>query len=124
MAIPRGCLLVGGVPLKDAETVLTTCTDALPGRLAAIPDGETGKRIQYTQFQISLFPQKSLAFDGKMALSDEEIAKLTQELKQSTFETGYDTAAFTCYGMFKRLRNEGKLQRRLSFKLEFQPSEM
>lgn len=117
MAIPCGCLLVGSVPLKDAETVLTTCADALPGRLAAIPDGETGKRIQYTQFQIPLFPQKSLAFDGKIPLSDEEVASLTKELEQSTFETGYDTAAFESYEIFKRLRKEGKIAKETKFQV-------
>jgi len=38
----REVLLVGSVPLGSAEHVFTACADALPGRVARLPDGETG----------------------------------------------------------------------------------
>lgn len=49
---PRGVHLVGSVPLGDADEVFQTVGRALGRHLRRIPDGETGDRQQWVQFQL------------------------------------------------------------------------
>lgn len=44
-------MLVGSVPLASAEEVLATTADALGDRVAALPDGETGYRRNWINYQ-------------------------------------------------------------------------
>jgi hypothetical protein len=49
---PRGAHLVGSVPLSSAEEVFRTIAAELPDHVRRIPDGETGDRQQWVQFQL------------------------------------------------------------------------
>lgn len=44
-------MLVGSVPLNGAEEVLAATADGIGGMVAALPDGETGYRINWINFQ-------------------------------------------------------------------------
>jgi methionine synthase II (cobalamin-independent) len=44
-------LLVGSIPLQNAERVLATLSDEVGGILAAFPDGETGYRGEWATYQ-------------------------------------------------------------------------
>ena len=46
-----GALLIGSVPLPDAETVFRTVASELGPHLARIPDGETGNRGRWIWWQ-------------------------------------------------------------------------
>jgi hypothetical protein len=48
---PRGVLLVGSVPLHNAEEVFRLAGAILGDRLRRIPDGETGERLGYVLWQ-------------------------------------------------------------------------
>ena len=43
--------LLGSVPLADTETVLRAVCAELGPHLRRIPDGETGERLQWVEFQ-------------------------------------------------------------------------
>lgn len=53
-ALPRGAHLVGSVPLADAATVFSAAVDALGDRLRRIPDGETGERTNWINWQFAV----------------------------------------------------------------------
>ena len=55
MASQRDILIVGSVPLADAEAVFRTLAGALGSRLRRIPDGETGARINWIESQAPVF---------------------------------------------------------------------
>lgn len=52
---PRDVLLVGSVPLGNAEAVIRTAGTILGERLRAVPDGETGPRLQWIIWQTDTF---------------------------------------------------------------------
>src|SRR5689334_11746258 len=52
---PRGAVLVGSVPLPDAETVFRTIAPALGQRLRRLPDGEIGPRQTWFSWQEARF---------------------------------------------------------------------
>lgn len=107
MSRGSGCLLLGSVPLQDAETVFRRAEQALPRRLLYIPDGETGNRSQYTLFQFSLFPASALSFPDNSPLSEEQLAVLTKHFEENEIRTGYEDAAIQSYGVFKTLKAQG-----------------
>lgn len=49
---PEGALLLGSVPLRDAEKGFTTASSLLGDRLRRIPDGETGPRWNWIAWQV------------------------------------------------------------------------
>ena len=55
MARQRDILIVGSVPLADAEAVFRTIAAALGARVRRIPDGETGARINWIESQSPVF---------------------------------------------------------------------
>jgi hypothetical protein len=48
---PRGALLLGSIPLANAEEVFRTSCDRLGDRLRRVPDGETGERLGWIRWQ-------------------------------------------------------------------------
>ena len=60
----RGALLVGSMPLANSAAVFTFAAQHLGRHLKRIPDGETGSRINWTQWQVD-------AFNGADALKSE-----------------------------------------------------
>jgi hypothetical protein len=51
----RGALLVGSMPLVDSAAVFKFAEQQLGSHLKRIPDGETGSRINFTQWQQDIF---------------------------------------------------------------------
>ena len=52
--MPRGVHLVGSVPLTSADEVFRTVARHLGHHVRRIPDGETGNRQQWVQFQLEV----------------------------------------------------------------------
>ena len=48
-------LLVGSVPLDDAEAVFRSAAGMIGRRMQRIPDGETGERLRWIEWQIGVF---------------------------------------------------------------------
>ena len=51
--------MVGSVPGVSAQDVFKRLTTSLPGRLQAVPDGETGEPWNYIGWQLQRFPRRS-----------------------------------------------------------------
>ncbi|KAK5992063.1 hypothetical protein PT974_05460 [Cladobotryum mycophilum] len=121
MARVSGCHLVGSVPLEDTETVFCRCIGKLSGRLGSIPDGETGSRTMFTQFQRAFFPQvmlrESRGPDFETYTEDEIAAGIRLLEENSHLPTGYEDAAITSYNKFKKLQNEGTIPNGIKFQV-------
>ena len=55
MSQPTSVHLVGSVPFSFAKEVFLKSIQALPNRLARIPDGETGSRDIFVAWQLFVF---------------------------------------------------------------------
>jgi methionine synthase II (cobalamin-independent) len=97
-------LMIGSVPGTGPSEVFSRLLAALPGRLQAIPDGETGERINYVGWQLQRFPP--------VAQRNELGGTPLPELGPPTFSledikpTAYDEVALSSYADFTRLRQQ------------------
>jgi hypothetical protein len=97
-------LMVGSVPFTGSQEVFTRLLAALPGRLRAVPDGETGERSNYIGWQLQRFPRVARRmYLGGTPLP--EVGPPTFSLEDIE-PTAYDEAALSSYTDFKRLRQE------------------
>ncbi|KAI9688272.1 MAG: hypothetical protein M1820_010300 [Bogoriella megaspora] len=103
---PVGVLLVGSVPFHSAEDVLTKCSHVLGTRLLAIPDGETGERDYFVDWQKFVFPSRIWTprlREGRPLSSSFRCT--LEDIKP----TKYDEAAIASYQKFCDLRTDGKI---------------
>lgn len=118
---PRGAHLVGSVPLADNEAVFREVSARLPGRLRRMPDGETGIRTNWIQWQFPLLlevPEFESAdepagpFGARLQLSPGSVATDIQFP-----ELGYRAAAVESYQVFSRLKREGVIADHVRFQV-------
>ena len=57
-------LLVGSIPLEDAEAVFDTVAKTIGPRLASVPDGETGLRSNWIGWQHAVFATQDALQQG------------------------------------------------------------
>lgn len=112
---PRGVLLVGSVPLSNAEEVFRTASSILGGRLRRIPDGETGERTNWIGWQIRFLasnPSFEVIPPDPNDYASLPRIKLRSPMSSSelTFDTlGYADAAKASYAIFSQLKQDGQL---------------
>lgn len=127
----RKVYLVGSVPLRDAAAVFETVSAALGPRIARIPDGETGERLDWITW---LEP----VFWGHPALepSDEvfRLHKTATPRRRYRLKPGHSLAEFRIdnlfyadkaiqsYAAFRRLRDEGKIAPGIRFQVDLVPA--
>ncbi len=108
---PRGAHLVGSVPLADSETVFRAVSAGLGACLRRIPDGETGIRTNWIQWQFPLLTQVP-----EFEPADETPGPFGPRLQlrsgvsraEIAFpELGYQAAALESYAVFSRLKQDG-----------------
>ena len=113
--------LVGSVPLADAESVFRAVCAGLGPHLRRIPDGETGARLGWTNFQRDILldhPDMEVDPDIDVGSLNQAERILMGErpwlrLKPAAdpdvvrFPTGYAEAAVDSYAVFARMRDEG-----------------
>lgn len=98
--------MVGSVPGASPQEVFTRLTTALPGRLPAVPDGETGERWNYIGWQLQRFPPVARRNElGGIPLPDPALG-LPAFTLADIGPTGYDEAALSSYAEFQRLRQQ------------------
>jgi len=110
-ASPIGAHLVGSVPLADSESVFREAATRLGDRLRRIPDGETGIRTNWIQWQWPLLVQVA-----QLKTADEAPGpwgprfELRDGMSISAADlpdTGYRDAALESWQVFSRLKQEG-----------------
>ena len=123
----RPTLLVGSVNLERAEDVLAMAADVLGDSLRSIPDGETGERLGWYQWQEAVLakaPFLTRTGQGrggdKQSVDQFELSRygVKGELSGSTFDKlGYADVAAASYGIFRQLRDEGRLSPGVRFQV-------
>ncbi|KAI1260916.1 hypothetical protein F5Y18DRAFT_217431 [Xylariaceae sp. FL1019] len=114
---PTGVLMVGSVPGASSEEVFTRLAAALPGRLQAVPDGETGERGNYIGWQLQRFPRIAWRSElGGPPLPESKSAQPTFTLADIK-PTAYDDVALASYAVFKRLRQKQKIPSGVRFQI-------
>jgi hypothetical protein len=116
--VPRNVLLVGSVPLKDADEVFVTVGHVLGDRLRRVPDGETGDRRGWIRFQEAVVANNP-QFELATTTSTTHAAGITfrnYRMKPGVCpddinfgSLGYFENAAASYALFKRHREAGRL---------------
>ncbi len=123
--------LVGSVPMASAEEVFTKVSGALGSRLKRMPDGETGKRLDWITWLEPVF-----AASPAMEQSDEvfQIHATGVARKRYRLKPGNSIADFRIdnlfyadiakesYATFKRLRDAGKIPAGTRFQVDLVPA--
>jgi len=123
-ARPQGVHLVGSVPLATNEDVFATVGAALGSHLRRMPDGETGNRKDWVQFQLF-----RLAELNDFELIDFEIPGVTDKAKTlvlkedvdpetvSFGDLGYAEVARRSYAAFQSAQEAGHVPRDVRFQV-------
>jgi hypothetical protein len=123
--------LVGSVPMASAAEVFGAVSAALGPRLKRIPDGETGRRLDWITWLEPIF-----ADNPAMELSDETFklhatapARRRYRLKpgRTAADLRFDDLFYAgfareSYAVFKRLRDEGKIPAGARFQVDLVPA--
>ena len=118
----RGALLVGSMPLSDSAAVFSFAAQHLGRHLRRMPDGETGNRINWTQWQVSVFDAidalESEMFDAGYLRRPKFRLKVGKRAGDIVFPPlGYASAAQASYETFKALRRTGVIAAETRFQV-------
>jgi methionine synthase II (cobalamin-independent) len=119
-------LLVGSVPLSDAEAVFRMLASRLNGYAKRYPDGETGHRTNWIRWQRAAF-ERHPAFELEVA--DPTIAGIKDAQSRPIFRIkdpganlefgplGYAQEAISSYATFDRLKRAGEIAKDTRFQV-------
>ncbi|BAI98485.1 hypothetical protein SJA_C2-01220 [Sphingobium indicum UT26S] len=108
-------LLVGSVPLRDEAEVFAEVAGILGERVAAIPDGETGARTNWINWQKSVMDQAPMIerrqhVDGYGAVQVDLYSEKKDHAGERAFPPlGYARAALASYATFRAMKEEGRI---------------
>lgn len=102
-----------GLPLLTPPSVFTFLPTALPSdSLPRIPDGEPGRRGNFTAWQFEVLGSQGLgpaltsSANPGIEWTQAQVAELTASVPE-TLETGYDAAALESWSAFAKASNDG-----------------
>jgi hypothetical protein len=117
---PRGAHLVGSVPLDDAQAVFALASQKLGNHLRRVPDGETGPRSHWINWQSSVFESMPV-FDSEEVDAGyirRKKFRLRRGLRSQDIcfpPLGYGKAALASYAVFERMQLAGEIAPHLRF---------
>ena len=118
---PAGTHFVGSICLDTAEDVFTTLSTELGSRSKRIPDGETGNRYNWVDWQIQTFSHvkrlqrtidSGIDHATEAPIPDDEAKKMIGEL-----HTGYADTALESYAIFAKLKKAGTIPKHVKFQV-------
>jgi hypothetical protein len=116
---PCGVHLVGSIPLADAEDVFRTVSTILGSRLRRIPDGETGERKNWINWQF-----RFLANNPQLEVIPPEPHAYVQrprfKLRSSNIhfeQLGYAEVAMASFTVFSRIKQAGLIPAHCRFQV-------
>jgi hypothetical protein len=117
---PCGAHLVGSVPLADAEAVFTLASQKLGKHLRRVPDGETGARSLWINWQSRIFESMPVfdAEDDHTGYVRRKKFRLRRGMRSQHIcfpPLGYSEAALASYEIFKRMQSCGEIAAHLKF---------
>ena len=120
---PKGVHLVGSIPLSNADTVFETACSILGQHLQRVPDGETGERSNWINWQLPLMMNMPI-FDTIPPAPDRyppiPQVKVRQGISQEELEfgaLGYSQSALSSYDKFVQLKQEGTIPAECKFQI-------
>jgi hypothetical protein len=126
---PRGVLLVGSVPLGNAEEVFRVVTAVLDDRLRRVSDSETGDRRHWVAWQQPAFAHhpdlEPSPAESAVALSEPPMPAITRFRVRDHVDPGgirfgrlgYAETATASYAVFARLKAEGVIPAGVRFQV-------
>lgn len=120
---PAGALLVGSVPLEDADAVIRTATAHLGGHLRRIPDGETGERTIWVTWQQGVFAthpdlEEEPPVEGQYAPFPRYRLRAGTDPARLRFgDLGYAEVALRSYARFAEVKRTGAVPTRMRFQV-------
>lgn len=118
---PLGAHLVGSVPLANSEAVFREVAGRLGAHLRRVPDGETGIRTNWIQWQWPLLmevPQFEPADGPPSPFGPQlQLAEGASVADVVFPELGYRAAALESYEVFRRLKSEGVIAEKTRFQV-------
>ena len=127
----HGIYLVGSVPLASASDVFATVSASLGDRVRWIPDGETGKRLEWiNSFQSFLATHPDFELTGASFKHHDKAApkqrfRLRDGVKPEDVrfaELPYRHDALASYAEFAALKRAGKIASGVKFQVDLVPS--
>lgn len=110
-ALPEGVLVIGSVPLKNAEEVFRVCGQKIGSCLVSLPDGETGDRLSWLGHQRARFdrhPQLERLSPREQEMRGTGALYRIKGGSKLRFENlGYSDFARESYALFERVQAEG-----------------
>ncbi|KAL9072870.1 MAG: hypothetical protein Q9157_004935 [Trypethelium eluteriae] len=103
MSDPAGVHLVGSIPLSSTEEVFTKICQEIPKRLQSLPDGETGYRHGFVDWQTFVFPPGILRADKRDGPLQGDFEPTLDDIKP----TKYSEPNAASYRTFQKLREQG-----------------
>ncbi|HEY5002241.1 MAG TPA: hypothetical protein VII61_03770, partial [Ktedonobacteraceae bacterium] len=107
--LPHGVHLVGSVPLFSAEEVFRTVSSILGHRLRRIPDGETGERKDWINWQMKFMsnnPSLEAVYpNGRDYVNRPRFKMISSDIHFDYL--GYADIAIDSYAIFARLKEAG-----------------
>ena len=119
----RGAHLVGSVPLATSSDVFSLAAGILGGHLRRLPDGETGDRTNWINWQLatlSAMPEFETLPPARLLYRPFPTVRLRAGIdsEQLRFGSlGYRDAAIESYRVFARLKEEGVIPARCRFQV-------
>ncbi len=112
---PQGAHLVGSIRLPDAESVLRAAAGALGERLKRVPDGETGERYYWINFQtrrLDTVPELERVGEPGFTIGEFDARPLrvkdgVDPASIALPDLGYAQAAIDSFAIFDRLQATG-----------------
>jgi len=119
--LPKGVLILGSVPLKNAEEVFRTFGKVLGSRLVSLPDGETGDRLSWLGHQrarLDHHPQlERLGSEEQEGRGTGTRYRIKGGSKLRFDNLGYSAFARESYALFKRFQAEGIIPQSVRFQV-------
>src|SRR6202022_2485823 len=111
----RDALLVGSIPLTDAEAVFRTASRILGSDVRQLPDGETRERSNWINWQLDVMRSASFlvqrsSSDGYGAVMVDIFVPREPDSDPARWEIGplgHALDAAQSYSIFARLKSEG-----------------
>ena len=111
----HGVHFIGSVPLSTNEEVFKTLSEALPGRLFSIPDGETGDRDNFIRWEALRFPPEvAFPWNGGVPLPEGHSGIFSLD---DVKPNGYHEVAIESYQKFLQLRQKGVIPSDVRFQV-------
>lgn len=123
--------LVGSVPMANSEEVFSRVSAALGSRLKRIPDGETGRRLDWITWLEPVFQASAAMEKSSEAFQLHAMARTYPRYKLKPGKTiadfkidnlFYAEIAQDSYGVFKSLRDSGRIPAGTRFQVDLAPA--